>query len=394
MTQPARKLGFNTAATHSGELKDPRFGNVVTPIFQTSTFVYPNYAEGTYKDHTRNEPYFYTRWGNPTLESLEKKYASLEGSEKGLSFSSGMAAIVSSIASLAGRKGRLLSMQELYGQTSAFMTGMLRGWGVETDFLPVSEINALDSLEDLYDAVYLESISNPTLQVSDVGRIGALCREKGIPLIVDATFASPYNQNPLSHGATVSVHSATKYIAGHSDVVAGLLGTDSETFGALQVSRKTLGGTPDPMQAFLVSRGIKTLGLRMEKHNRNGQEISNFLSQHSAVRRVYYPGLEENETFDVARKVLRGFGGMVSFELRGDIRSARKFISGLKLASPAPSLGGVESLVTLPIDTSHSTTPPELRRKMGISDSLIRFSLGIEDHEDLIEDMQQALSSV
>lgn len=394
MTGEIRKRGFNTTATHSGELKDPRFGNVITPIFQTSTFVYPNYAEDAYSDHTWNKPYIYTRWGNPTLESLEKKYAALEGAEYALSFSSGMSAIVTAIATIAGKKGRILSMQELYGQTSAFMTGMLKEWGTSVDFMPVLDMNRLSSIESRYDAVYVESISNPTLQVSDITHIAELCRESGLPLLVDATFASPFNQNPLSLGATVSVHSGTKYIAGHSDVIAGLLATDEKTFRKAQVTRKTLGGTPDPLQAFLVNRGLKTLGLRMEKHNRNGMEVSRFLDQHKKARKVFYPGLESSETFEVASKVLKGFGGMVSFELEGGIENARKFMKNLKLAAPAPSLGGVESLVTLPVDTSHSTLPRELRIKMGVEDSLIRFSLGIEDHEDIIEDLQQALASI
>lgn len=394
MTGEIRRKGFNTTATHSGELKDSRFGNVITPIFQTSTFVYPNYEKDAYSDHTWDKPYIYTRWGNPTLESLEKKFAALEGSEYALSFSSGMSAIVSAISTISGKGGKILSMQELYGQTSAFMTGMLKEWGTSVDFLPVLEMNSLSSIGKQYNAVYVESISNPTLQVSDISHIARLCGEAGIPLLVDATFASPFNQNPLSLGASISMHSGTKYIAGHSDVIAGLLATDEERFRKIQVTRKTLGGTPDPLQAFLVNRGLKTLGLRMEKHNKNGMEVSRFLDQQKKVRKVFYPALESSETFEVARKVLKGFGGMVSFELEGGIETARKFMKNLKLAAPAPSLGGVESLVTLPVDTSHSTLPRDLRIKMGVEDSLIRFSLGIEDHEDIIEDMQQALAAI
>lgn len=386
--------GFNTTAAHAGELKDPRFGNVGTPIFQTSTFIFPNYEDGAYLDHTRGEPYIYTRWGNPTLEALENKYAALEGSEYGLSFSSGMAGIVSAIVALAGKGGRILSMKELYGQTSSFMSGLLRNWGIKVDFKSVSELNAMEGMDSHYDMIYVESISNPTLQVSDIPHIADLSREVGASLVVDATFASPYNQKPLEMGATVSIHSGTKYISGHSDVIMGLVATDEDCFRKIQASRKTLGGTPDPIQAFLANRGLKTLGLRMEKHNRNGKEVSEFLNQHRKVKRVFYPGLRDLEGYQVASKVLSGYGGMVSFELKGDVQDARKFMKNLKLAAPAPSLGGVESLVTLPIDTSHSTIPREARRDMGIEDSLIRFSLGIEDHEDIIEDIENALSAI
>lgn len=394
MNSKGKFRGFNTLATHSGEFKDPRFGNVTTPIFQTSTFVFPNHEEGAYIDHTRHEPYIYTRWGNPTLESLEKKYSSLEGSEHGLSFSSGMAAIVSALTTLAGKGDRILSIKELYGQTSALMTGLLRQWGIEVDFVSTSDLNRAESIDSKYNLVYTESISNPTLQVSDIHHLAEIASESSVPVVVDATFASPYNQKPLSLGASISLHSGTKYIAGHSDVIIGLLSTSGKIFEKIQETRKTLGGTPDPLQAFLASRGLKTLGLRMEKHNRNGIEIAKFLEQHPKVRKVFYPGLENSETYDVARKVLKGYGGMVSFEIRGGLDHARRFMKNLKIASVAPSLGGVESLITLPVDTSHSTIPGEIRKEMGIEDGLIRFSSGIEDHEDIIEDMQNSFDQV
>lgn len=394
VSSESRAKGFNTIATHSGEFKDARFGNVTTPIFQTSTFVFPNYDENAYLDHTRNEPYIYSRWGNPTLEALEKKYSSLEGTEFGLSFSSGMAAIVAALTTLAGKGGRILSIKELYGQTSSLMSGLFSKWGIEVDFMPTAHLNQAEGIGKNYDLVYTESVSNPTLQVSDIRHISDIASEKGIPVVVDATFASPYNQKPLDLGASVSVHSGTKYIAGHSDVIIGVLATGEEPFNRIQATRKALGGTPDPLQAFLASRGLKTLGLRMEKHNRNGMEVARFLDQHNKVKKVFYPGLESFETHNVAKKVLKGYGGMISFEVPGGIDAARKFMKNLTIAAPAPSLGGVESLVTLPVDTSHSTIPKEIRKEMGIGDGLIRFSLGIEDHEDIIEDIQSALGQL
>lgn len=386
--------GFNTKAVQGGELRDPRFGNVTTPIFQSSTFIYPNYNEEAYIDHTRNEPYIYTRWGNPTLQALENKFSELENAKSALSFSSGMSAIVTTILSVVKKGDKILSVSELYGQTHAFFTDTLPNMGVAVDFVPIKKLNALEIPNGDYKLLYTESITNPTLQVSDLIELAKLSREKGIPLIVDSTFASPYNQRPIDLGAEVSVQSGTKYISGHSDLILGMMATSSHLFDSITSTRRTLGGTPDPIQAFLAMRGLKTLGLRMEKHNKNGMEISKFLSQHKKVRNVFYPGLPSSEFYEISKKVLKGYGGMVSFEVDGGIEGARKFVKNLEIAEPAPSLGGVESLVTLPVDTSHSTISAESRRKMGINDGLVRFSIGIEDCEDIIEDLQNALGKI
>ena len=386
--------GFNTKAVQSGEIRDPRFGNVTTPIFQSSTFIFPNYSEDAYIDHTRQEPYIYTRWGNPTLQALEEKFADLENAGKALSFSSGMSAIVSSVLSTVRKGERILSVSELYGQTHSFFTDTLPGMGIAVDFVPMRKLNSLEIPEGDYRLLYTESITNPTLQVSDISALSKIAKERSIPLMVDSTFASPYNQKPLDLGADITVQSGTKYISGHSDVILGMMTTSSGMFSKIVEMRKTLGGTPDPLQGFLAMRGLKTLGLRMEKHNRNGMEIAGFLSQHKKVKEVFYPGLENSEFHELARRVLKGYGGMVSFEVDGGIEGARKFVKNLRIAEPAPSLGGVESLVTLPIDTSHSTVSAEVRREMGINDGLVRFSTGIEDSEDLIEDLGNALYSI
>jgi len=386
--------GFNTKAVHGGELKIPEFGNVTTPVFENSTFVYPNYDSEAYLDHTSNLPYIYSRWGNPTLQALEMKYSELENSHHGLSFSSGMSAIVSTVLSICKKGDRILSISDLYGQTSSFFSKDALEMGIETDFISVEKLNSEDFSTRGYSMIYLESITNPTLKVSNIKSTAKIAGETETPVVVDATFASPYNQKPLDLGAKVSIHSGTKYLAGHSDIVLGMAATDEHLFHLIHSKRKVLGGTPDALQAFLASRGIKTLGLRMQKHNANAGEIFRYLKQEKKVKRVFYPGDPDSPFYDVARKNLSGYGGMISFELIGGIEAARLFIKHLGIPSAAPSLGGVESLVTLPVDTSHSTIPPQIRKSMGIEDGLVRFSTGIEDPEDLISDMQNAFEGV
>jgi len=386
--------GFNTKAVQSGELRDQRFGNITTPIFENSTFVFPNYEKDAYLDHTRKEPYIYSRWGNPTTQSLELKYAALEGSEEGLAFSSGMSAISTAVIATLGNGGKLLSVGELYGQTQMFFAQTLKNYGFSVDFISMRDFNAGKYDCSGYSAVYTESITNPTLMVADIRNASRICGEFDIPLLVDATFASPFNQKPITLGASVVIHSATKYISGHSDVILGLVGSGTRLFQGISSLRKSLGGTPDPLQSYLALRGLKTLGLRMAKHNTNGMELAKFLKQHKKIRKVFYPGIEESEFFDIARNNLTGYGGMVSFEIAGGIEKTRKFIENLTIASAAPSLGGVESLITLPVDTSHSKISREDRLKMGIEDSLVRFSCGIEDIEDIVTDFENALASI
>ncbi len=386
--------GFNTRAVQAGEIKDPRFGNVTTPIFQTSTFEAPNTTENAYIDNTTGKPFMYGRWGNPTIQAFEEKYASLEGSGHALAFSSGMGAISATVLSMVGKGEKLLALNELYGQTYTLFARTMRGLGIETDFLTLSEINRAEFDARKYKAVFIESIVNPTMGVADVKRIARVCSEADVPLIVDATFASPYNQRPIELGARVVVHSVTKYIGGHSDLIMGIAGCSGKEFSGTANLRKALGTNPDPIQSYLAMRGLKTLGLRMEKHNSNGMTLSRFLSDHQKIRKVMYPGLETSEFHSIAKENLSGYGGMLAFEVKGGIQAARTLMKNLRIASPAPSLGGVESLITLPVDTSHGGLTPEERMKAGIPDGLVRFSAGIEDAEDLIEDFNLALEKI
>jgi len=385
--------GFNTKAVHEGELEDPRFGNVVTPVFLSSTFLYPNLHPEPYLDHTRGEPFLYTRWGNPTVQSFEVKYASLEGASHALAFSSGMAAIAAAILSRVKAGDRILSISELYGQTFHLFAHFLPKFGVKVEFTEVERLNSLEVERGEWRMIYLESVTNPLLKVTDVRGICQFAEEQGIQVVVDATFPSPYNQRPLELGANTVLHSVTKYISGHSDVVMGVVGTnDRSTFNDLINLRKDLGASPDPHQAYLALRGVKTLGLRMERHNQNALAVAKLLRESPKVRSVYYPGLEDSPFHGVAKRNLRGFGGMVSFEVR-DEDCARKFLRSLRIPKVAASLGGVESLITRPVETSHSSLTEEERRRFGISGALIRFSAGIEDQEDLLEDFKGALES-
>lgn len=384
--------GFNTRAVQDGELRIKEFGNMTTPIFENSTFANPNESQNPATDHTRGKPYMYTRWGNPTLQSLEKKYASLDQVDEALSFSSGMAAITSSLLALLKKGDRLLSVNELYGETFLFFTKTLPAMGINVSFISTDDLNSKDIDLRKYNAVYAESIVNPTLGVCDLDHIGSIAAEAGSPLMVDATFASPYNQNPSKFHASVTLHSGTKYIGGHADIILGLAGFSKDYLERIWLSRKTFGGIPDPLQAFLGLRGIKTLGLRMKVQNQNALALARFLEQHKSVRKVFYPGLESFSYHEIAKRNLKGYGGMISFELKDGVPAARKMMKNLKICSSAPSLGGIESLITLPIDTTHGSLTPAERAKMGIPEGLIRLSVGIEDSEDLIDDFQKALA--
>ncbi|MGP6207532.1 trans-sulfuration enzyme family protein [Cuniculiplasma sp. SKW3] len=386
--------GFNTRAVGSGEIKDEDYGNVVTPIFENATFIYPNNNPSRKEDKNTKDSYIYSRWGNPTVTALEEKYASLEGATHSLAFSSGMAAITTLMLSLDMNRKKILSVIDLYGQTlSFFKNKFTKMSGNMVELVTTDSLNDMEISSKEYGAVYLESITNPSIKVADIKNIGKKCREEGVTLIVDATFASPFNQNPLEMGSDFVVHSGTKYLNGHSDTMSGFIGSNRDL--TLQFDmRKNLGGTIDSFQAYLVQRGMKTLGLRMERHNKNAMEIAEFLQEQSNVLEVFYPGLEDSPYHQIAKRNLKGYGGMLSFRVKGGLEGARKFIFALKHISPAPSLGGVESLVTLPVDTSHGSVNPQDRKIMGVTEDMVRLSVGIEDSDDLIEDISRSLSQI
>ncbi len=386
-----KEEGFNTRAVGSGELKDEKYGNVVTPIFQNATFLYPNYSKDKLEDPNTKDAYVYSRWGNPTITALEQKYASLEIANSSVSFSTGMAAITSMMMSLVGKKKRVLSIMDLYGQTLSFFKNKLPRYGLDVDIISVDRMNDLDFDPEKYDVIYSESITNPSIKVLDIEKLVKESKKNNITTIVDATFCSPYNQNPLSMGVDYVVHSGTKYLNGHSDTLSGFVGSNNDLSDVFDI-RKNMGGTLDPFQSYLIQRGMKTLGLRMKQHNASGQIIAEFLKEQRNVISVNYPGLSDNKYHSIAMRNMRGFGGMLSFRVKGGIDGARQFMKGLKIISAAPSLGGVESLATLPIDTSHGSVSPEDRKIIEVTEDQVRLSVGIEDPEDLKEELGNALS--
>ncbi|WP_287690363.1 PLP-dependent transferase [Metallosphaera javensis (ex Sakai et al. 2022)] len=362
---------------------DPTTGAITTPIYQTSAFLYP---EG--------EKYRYSREVNPTVLELGKKIAELEGAEAGLAFSSGMGAISTTMLTLLRPGMKLLVHVDMFGRSLRFTKDYLSSWGVKVDVAPASDQRMLEMISTGYDVVMVESITNPLLRVIDLERVGKACSEIGATLLVDSTFATPINQRPLEFGASLAIHSASKFIAGHNDVITGLIAGKGELVRAIDQMRRTLGTSLDPHPAYLTIRGMKTLKIRMDVINRNAQQVAEFLEAHPKVAKVYYPGLKSHESHSVARRVLKGFGGVVSFEVKGGVEEALKVMKSTSVIIPAQSLGGVNSLISHPATMSHRTLSPEERRASGIGDSLLRLSVGIEDVEDLIEDLDKALTKI
>lgn len=385
--------GMSTAAVHSGETKDEQFGSVNVPIFQTSTFYFPTEDPRTWEGQVPDGSYIYTRYGNPTIRAAEDKIAYLEGADKGLIFSSGMAAISATLMTLLGDRDQLVSVEDVYGGTFNLMKNEFSRLGVQIRFVDstkTSEIIA--AITDKTKVVYLESPTNPMLKLVDIPVVAKAAHDKGATVVIDNTFATPVNQNPISMGVDVVIHSCTKYLNGHSDLIAGAVVGKSAMIDSIWKKRVVFGGSLDPIGAYLLIRGMKTLVIRMARHNENGKAIAEYLEDHRKVERVYYPGLASHPQHELASRLLRGFGGMVSFEVAGGRDAAENVLRSLSLIKKATSLGGVDSLASMPLNSSHAALSPSDRTRLGIKDSLIRLSIGIEDVEDLKEDIDQALS--
>jgi cystathionine beta-lyase/cystathionine gamma-synthase len=381
---PADKRGFSTRAVHAGSPVSKPGEPVVTPIVQSATFFSQPDGSGEVR---------YTRYGNnPTHEAVARRICALEGADSAVSTSSGNAAMALALLACTGSGGRILAQRELYGGTLRILGRELPRLGIAVDWVPFDGDWAA-ALQPTTRALLTEIPVNPTLRVPDLPALADLARSRGVPLVVDATFATPYNVRPLEYGASLVVHSATKYLGGHSDLSAGIVAGRIEWMAEVAEKLISFGPVLDPHAAWLLERGIKTLGPRMDRHNRNGLDIARRLAGHEAVTRVHYPGLEDHPDHDRARRLLSGFGGVVSFVVRGGDAAAERVVSRLRLMRVAPSLGGVESLVSVPRFTSHASLTPEQRRSSGIDDGFIRLSLGIEDTDDLIADLQQALEA-
>jgi cystathionine beta-lyase/cystathionine gamma-synthase len=378
---------FSTLAIHAGQPSDPTTGAVTFPIYQTSTF--QQEEPGVHKG------FCYSRTGNPTRQALEENLATLEGARFGLAFASGLAA-VNTVLNLLRAGDHVVAGKDLYGGSYRIFTKLYAKFGVDFSFVDTTRIEEVESaFTEKTKLLWLESPSNPLLMVTDIARCAEVAHRRGILTIVDNTFATPYLQRPLELGADIVVHSTTKYLGGHSDVIGGAIVTnDQNLFEQMKFYQNAVGGVPGPFDCFLVLRGTKTLAVRMDRHCANARKVAEFLAGHPKVAKVYYPGLKDHPQHDVAKRQMRDFGAMVSFEIRTDIEGTKAFIKRLKLWTLAESLGSVKSLLAHPPTMTHASVEPEVRKKHGISDGLIRLSVGLEDSEDLIEDLEEGLKGV
>jgi cystathionine beta-lyase/cystathionine gamma-synthase len=379
-------MGFSTDAIHVGQEPDALTGSVVAPIYQTSTYVL--------EEMGKSKGYDYARTNHPNRKALERTLAKLEGGSAAYVFSSGMAAIDSVFRLLRPGDHTILS-EAVYGGVFRLTTKLLVDFGLEFSYVDTSSLDKVKAaIKPSTKMLYVETPTNPTMIVTDLAAISRLARERNITLVVDNTFLSPYLQQPIALGADIVVHSMTKYLNGHSDCTAGVVVlTRKEDAEKIYFIQRSAGAGLAPMDCFLVSRGLKTLAVRMERHNSNGMEVAKFLASHRKVKHVIYPGLTNHPQHELALKQQRGFGAMISFDM-GSLDAARKLLNHVKLCSLAESLGGVETLISLPALMTHASIPAERRLEIGITDGLIRISVGIEDVEDLIADLEQALAQV
>ncbi len=380
------ELRFETRAIHAGQDPDPRTGAVAVPVYQTST--YAQEALG------RHKGYEYSRTQNPTREALEACLAALEGGRFGLAFASGMAA-TNTVLNLLTAGDHVVCSDDVYGGTYRIFERVYRGYGLGFSYVDTRDPQAIEAaLRPETRLVWIETPSNPLLKLTDLAAVAALCRARGLISVVDNTFATPVFQRPLEHGIDLVAHSTTKYLGGHSDVVGGALVTSREDLHArLRFCQNAVGAVPGPWDAWLVNRGLKTLAVRMARHAENAVAIARFLAAHREVERVRFPFLESDPQHALARRQMSGAGGMVSFEIRGGLEAARGFLARVRLFTLAESLGGVESLIEHPALMTHASIPPAVRAASGVSDSLIRLSVGIEHVDDLIADLEQAFGA-
>ena len=387
-----KRYHFETLAIHEGEepnLKEGGTGDVVAPIHLSSTFA---------RKELDKLPmgYEYSRISNPTRDALEKKLAALEGAKHALAFSSGMAAETAVLVALLKPGDHIVAFEDLYGGTKRALDLFKKKYNIEISYVDATDIRKVEeAFNEKTVLLWLESPTNPLLKICDLKALTDLAHAHGIKVVVDNTFATPYFQNPLAFGVDVVVHSTTKYINGHSDCLGGaVMLSDDELYEELFFIRKSIGSSLSPFDSYLTLRGLKTLAVRMRQHEENAMKIAEFLQNHPKVAKVYYPGLKSHPQHELAKKQMRGFGGMLSFEIKGSASQAQLFVESLKLFFLAASLGGVESLISIPAKMSHAYLSPQEREKLGIRDTLIRVSVGIENAEDLIKDMEEAFEKI
>ncbi len=385
MSNQEKRFRLGTTYIHAGAEPDPSTGAIMTPIYQTSTYVQE--APGV------NKGFEYARSQNPTRKALEEAYAQIEQANYGLAFSSGVAA-TDAVIKLLEPGDEVIAANDMYGGTYRLFTKIFAKFGIKFIYVDTTDANNISKvITAKTKLIWIETPTNPLMNITDISAVGIIAKKANAILCVDNTFASPYLQNPLTLGADIVMHSATKYLGGHSDLIQGcLMMNDTALREQLYFIQKSTGAVPGPMDCFLVLRGIKTLHVRMQRHCENGEKIAHFLRNHPKVLKVYWCGFADHHNYAIAKKQMRGFGGMMSFTLKDDsVENAKRVLSSTKVFSLAESLGGVESLINHPASMTHASIPREERIKNGLTDSLIRLSVGIEDVEDLIEDLNQAI---
>lgn len=390
-----KNLGINSRMIHAGEFDNP-LGSATVPIYQSSTFIFENADHGARCFSGEDNGYIYTRIGNPTIHALETLVADLEGGAEGIATSSGMAAVNTLYMALLSKGDHMISSAAVYGPSRVVMEQHWSRFGVESTYVNTSDIEAIKAaFKPNTRMLYIETPANPTMEITDLKACAALAHEHGALLVVDNTFSSPYLQRPLELGADAVFHSMTKFLNGHADIVAGMIIAKDKALGKkLRSMMVTMGCNMDPHQAFMVIRGIKTLGIRIERAQQSAMKIAQFLEAHPKVEWVKYPGLESHPQHQLAKEQMFGYGTMISFGLKGGFEAGKILMNSVELAILAVSLGGVETLIQHPASMTHSKMKPEDRLKAGITEGLVRYSVGIEDIDDLIEDLEQGLAKI
>ncbi|RLE08002.1 cystathionine beta-lyase [Candidatus Aerophobetes bacterium] len=391
-----RCKGISTISVHSGEYIDEAVKAVVTPIFQSSTFLLSDKEYEKIMEGKERQINIYTRGGNPNRRAVEEKIMALEKGEDALTFSSGMAAVAASLLSILTKGDHLISTLDLYGGSSSLLKQDFPHLGIKSTLINSANLKEIEaSIKPNTKLLFFESLSNPLLKILDLPNVVKIAKKHNLITIIDNTFLTPYNLCPLDYGIDLVVHSATKYLNGHSDIIAGLAVGRKSLIEEIWGKMVRFGASMDPHQAFLLERGLKTFSLRMQRHNENGKRIAEYLEIHPKINKVIYPGLKSYPQRELVSSLLKtGYSGMVSFEIKGGNETGLKFMKNLKIIREATSLGGVESLISMPFNTSHAGLTKEEKDRIGIKEGLIRLSCGIEDAEDLIEDIDQALSAV
>jgi cystathionine gamma-synthase len=387
--------GSATSSVHAGELRQQEANAITTPIYQTSTFWFRNSKEVTDFQEGKSKREEYGRYGNPTWRSVERKISALEGGEETILFASGMCAATTTFMALLPEGSHLIVTSDCYRRTRQFINQFLSRMGVETTVIEPSNLEAFEAaIRPNTKIFFTESPTNPYLRVIDVPAFAEVAHAEGVKMIIDSTFATPVNHRALDDGADLVLHSATKYLGGHNDLLAGTLTGPRELVDPVRKALGVLGGIMDSHAAWLLLRGIKTLDIRMERHNANGLALAQYLEKHPKVSKVFYPGLPSHPDYEVAQRIMSGAGGVVTFEIDTDLQGAMRFIDSTRIPYQAPSLGGVESLIELPVTMSFWDKPKEERLALGITDSLVRYACGIENASDIIADIEQALGKV